>query len=88
MTMTDLPQVTDEALRTQTPDMLKRAQSGETLTITTRGVPVAQLGPVSINVEDFLVQPASKIIRFSDIKRVKSSVPTADVIEDLRKETV
>ena len=86
--MTDLPQVTDEALRTQTPDMLKRAQSGETLTITSHGVPVAQLGPVNVNVDDFLVQPASKTVRFSEINRVKSSIPTADVIEELRKETI
>lgn len=73
-------------LRRDTAAILRVVQAGETYTVTRRGVPVAELGPVGSTGGLRLLKPATKRGGFSDLKRVKLDRPSSEILDELREE--
>lgn len=67
-------------------EVLRRVESGEDLRVTRRGVPVARLSPYSSHEELAFLKPATKRIRFSNLRRVSSAVPSEQILQGLRDE--
>ncbi|WP_341940635.1 type II toxin-antitoxin system prevent-host-death family antitoxin [Microbacterium sp. LWH10-1.2] len=80
--------VTRTELNQQTAKVLARVAAGETLTITDRGRPIAQLSPPQASVWDDLI--AAGHVRLPsqsgalNIQRVKLDQTSAEIINDLR----
>lgn len=76
-------QISQRELRNDNAEVVRRVESGEELTVTRRGVPVARLIPVgreSLACE----RPARDDVNFASIPRVKVTETTAAILDDLR----
>lgn len=78
--------ISQRELRNDNAEVVRAVEAGETFTVTRRGVPVAELGPVGHERETHPARPARRRITFSRLNRVQSAVSTADVLDDLRGE--
>ncbi len=78
-------QISQRELRNDNADVVRRVESGEELTVTRRGVPVARLIPIgreSLACE----RPARTDVKFSNISRVKVTETTTAILDELRGE--
>lgn len=77
-------------LRNRSAEVLRRAESGESLQITNHGRPVAFLTPVGATVlENLLAAGAARPARaevstLRSIRRVKADATTAEIVRDAR----
>lgn len=78
--------ISQRELRNDNAEVVRAVEAGETFTVTRRGVPVAELGPVGHERETRPARPARRRITFSRLNRVQSAASTADVLDDLRGE--
>jgi prevent-host-death family protein len=80
--------ISQRQLRNDNAEILRGVESGETYTVTRLGVPVARLSPMDVAPDGLpLVHPArTHATTWSSLPRVRSSVSTAAVLDDLRGE--
>lgn len=76
--------ISQRELRNDNAEVVRAVEAGETFTVTRRGVPVAELGPVGHEREVRPARPATRRLTFSQLRRVPSEVSTAEVLDDLR----
>ncbi len=85
MSDAEYPTISHREFRNQSGEVLRRAQAGETMLVTSHGKPVALLGPPG-NRSRLRLKPARTRGGFSKMltKRIDESVMT--MLEDLRSE--
>lgn len=76
--------ISQRQLRNDSAEVLRGAEAGDTYIITRRGVPVAQLGPITDDAGLRCVRPARTRPDFSSMERATLSVPSEEILEDLR----
>ncbi|MEO7126525.1 MAG: type II toxin-antitoxin system prevent-host-death family antitoxin [Nakamurella sp.] len=76
--------ISQRELRNDNAEILRGVESGESFTVTRRGVPIARLGPISDDADLPCVQPARRRLVPTAFTRIASDTATADVIDDLR----
>lgn len=76
--------ISQRELRNDSAEVLRAVESGETFTVTRRGVPVALLTPLREDAELRCVRPATTRTTYVGAPRVRSDVPTSEVLDDLR----
>ena len=78
-------QISQRELRNDNAEVVRRVESGESLTVTRRGVPVARLVPVGA---DSLAceRAAREGVKFANIPRVIVPESSAEILDDLRGE--
>lgn len=76
--------ISQRELRNDNAKIVRSVEEGETYTVTRRGVPVAQLGPIPKDPGERPARPALRRITFASLKRVRADVSTADLLDDLR----
>lgn len=76
--------ISQRELRNDNAQIMRGLEQGETYTVTRRGVPVARLGPITDAVDLRCVRPARQRPVFTQMQRVVSQTPTAEIIADLR----
>lgn len=76
--------ISQRELRNDNAEVVRGVESGESYTITRRGVPVARLVPLD-EVSDLRCdRPAKKRVKYSGQQRLKASGPTEALLDDLR----
>lgn len=78
--------ISQRELRNDSAAVLRRVESGEDLTVTRRGVPIAHLSPYASRDELECLKPATKRIRFTTLRRASSSVSSEQILDDLRSD--
>ena len=75
--------ISQRELRNDSAEVLRAVEQGETFTVTRRGVPVAQLGPLA-GTDLRCDRPARHRLTRGALARVRVCEPTHQVLEDLR----
>lgn len=83
-TFDQVKSISQRELRNDSAEVLRAVESGESYVITRRGVPVAVIGP--LRGTDLASRPAKRRHRLSELKRVRSSIASEDVLDELRSE--
>lgn len=83
-TLEDVKSISQRELRNDSAEVLRAVEAGDSYVVTRRGVPVAMIGPLRDT--DLVARPAKKRHRLSDLKRVRSSIFSEEVLADLRSE--
>lgn len=78
--------VSQRELRNENAAVIRAVEAGETLTVTRRGVPVAQIGPIADDADLRLVRPARHRLDVALPRRISSRQATSEVLTDLRGE--
>ncbi|KRF36954.1 type II toxin-antitoxin system Phd/YefM family antitoxin [Nocardioides sp. Soil805] len=76
--------ISQRELRNDNAEIMRAVEQGETFTVTRRGVPIARVTPVPAESDLRCVRPAQPERRITDRQRVVPSVPTAELLDDLR----
>jgi prevent-host-death family protein len=76
--------ISQRELRNDNAKVIRDVEEGETYTVTRRGVRIARLGPIDDDIELRCLKPARKRLRRAELRRVRSSISTAEVLDDLR----
>lgn len=76
--------ISQRELRNDNAVVVRGVESGESYTITRRGVPVARLVPVSVGSDLRCDRPAKKRVKYVAQQRVRAATLTADLLGDLR----
>lgn len=76
--------ISQRELRNDNAEVIRGVERGETYTVTRRGVPVAQLSPLSADTDLRCVRPARTRPTYSKAERVTLEAPSAAILEDLR----
>lgn len=76
--------ISQRDLRNDNAQIMDGVEQGETYTVTRRGVPIARLVPITGGGGLRLVRPAKRRGQFARLQRVRSAVPTARLLDDLR----
>lgn len=76
--------ISQRELRNDNAEIIRGIERGETYTVTRRGVPVAQIGPITSESDLRCVRPATRRVRFADLERVRVDEASSDVLADLR----
>ena len=76
--------ISQRELRNDNAQVVRGVESGETYLVTRRGVPVARLVPATEGTDLRCDRPAKKRPRYTAWERVKTSTPTAELLDDLR----
>ncbi|MDO5699564.1 MAG: type II toxin-antitoxin system prevent-host-death family antitoxin [Dermatophilus congolensis] len=76
--------ISQRELRNDNAEIMRRVEQGESFTVTRRGVPVASVTPITRSVDLPLLREATPGPRFSDIPRAPATVPSAQILDDLR----
>lgn len=79
--------ISQRELRNDNAEIMRAVEQGETFTVTRRGVPVARVTPVPIEADLRCVKPARPGPHLTDLRRVVTSRPTAEHLDDLRGES-
>ncbi|KQZ67114.1 type II toxin-antitoxin system Phd/YefM family antitoxin [Nocardioides sp. Root151] len=74
--------ISQRELRNDSAEVLRSVERGESFLVTRRGVPVAVIGPVRAT--DLASRPARRRNALAALPRVRSSLSTAGVLDDLR----
>ena len=77
--------ISQRELRNDSAGVLRAVEQGDTFTVTRRGVPVAQIGPIS-EPDLRCDRPARHRLTRGALPRVRISEPTEQVLEDLRSD--
>lgn len=77
--------ISQRELRNDNAEIVRGVEAGESYTVTRRGVPVARLVPVG-DTDLRCDRPATTRPRYSQMQRVTPTVPTGEVLDDLRAE--
>lgn len=85
-TVTSMRTISQRELRNDNATVVRGVESGESYTITRRGVPVARLVPVTDGVDLRCDRPAKKRPSYTSWPRVTTATYTADLLGDLRGE--
>jgi len=73
-------------LRNDNARVIRDIEDGETYTVTRRGVPVAQIGPVRDDAGLGMARPARNPYDPASLPRVRSALPTSETLDGLRSE--
>ena len=76
--------INQRTLRNDNAKVLDEVENGETFIVTRNGTPVARVVPVGSETGLRIVRPAKKRLDPYALRRVKSDVSTAEVLDDLR----
>lgn len=76
--------ISQRELRNDNAEVIRGVERGETYTVTRRGVPVAQLGPIPSGSDLRLVRPARKRTVFSAMRRVVINEPSSSIVAEVR----
>lgn len=76
--------ISQRELRNDNAAVVRGVEAGESYTITRRGVPVAQLVPVTEGTDLRCDRPAKKRPTYTARHRIKAATPTGDLLSDLR----
>lgn len=79
-----MKRISQRELRNDNAEIIRGVESGESYTVTRRGVPVARLVPFTDDAGLRAVRPARTRPSFSALQRVASPVPTEEILADLR----
>lgn len=78
--------ISQRELRNDNAEVMRGVEGGETYTVTRRGVPVARLVPLTGEPDLRLDRPSKQRPVYSSQTRVRATVPTAELLDDLRGE--
>lgn len=76
--------ISQRELRNDNAEIVRAVEQGESYIVTRRGVPVARLGPVDDDADRRPSRPAKRRPVFSALTRINSTVPTSEILDDLR----
>jgi prevent-host-death family protein len=76
--------ISQRELRNDNAAVVRGVESGETYTITRRGVPVARLVPVTDGTDLRCDRPAKNRPLYATRPRVRATAPISDLLDDLR----
>lgn len=78
--------ISQRELRNDSAAVLRAVESGETLTVTRRGVPVARLTPI-VDMSDLkCTRPATQKIDFNNLVLIDSEISTEEILTEIRDE--
>ncbi|MDQ4503865.1 type II toxin-antitoxin system prevent-host-death family antitoxin [Sinomonas sp. ASV322] len=81
--------ITQRELRNDNAEVIRAVEQGESFLVTKNGVSVAVLRPALPSEKNPglpLSRPAKRRLRFTDLPRVTSPVPTQTTLDELREE--
>jgi prevent-host-death family protein len=78
--------ISQRQLRNENAAVMRSVEEGETFVVTRRGVRVAVLAPYREDADLRCLKPAKHPLDPSRLRRISSTTPTAQVLEDLRGE--
>lgn len=78
--------ISQRELRNDNAAIIRGIESGESYTVTKRGVPVARLIPYEDASSLRCVRSAQRRLRFSDLARVTAQTPTQAILDEIRGE--
>lgn len=78
--------ISQRELRNDNAAVLRGVEDGETYVVTRHGVPVARLTPLGDQSDLRCDRPARTRPAYTTLDRVRLSMPTAELLEDLRGE--
>lgn len=78
--------ISQRELRNDNAEVMRGVESGETYTVTRRGVPVARLVPITDASDLRCDRPARKRATYSGASRVRLTTPSAEILDELRGE--
>lgn len=78
--------ISQRELRNDNAQIIRGVEAGETYTVTRRGVPVAEIGPVGHTGGLRVLGPATNHGGFSGLKRVRIERPSSEILDELRDE--
>ncbi len=70
--------------KTRLPELLRRVEAGERITITRHGTPVAEMVPPSSSNRRSAVEAVAELREFSSGRRLGAALSVRDLIEDGR----
>lgn len=76
--------ISQRELRNNNAEIIRGVETGESYTVTRRGVPVARLVPFTDDAGLRCVRPARSRPVFSTMERVPSTAATEEILTDLR----
>lgn len=76
--------ISQRELRNENAEVMRGVEQGETYTVTRRGVPVARLVPLTVESDLRCDRPAKKRPTYASLARVRTKVPTGEILSDLR----
>lgn len=77
--------ISQRELRNDNARVMRAVEDGESFLVTRRGVPVARLVPAADGEPDLrCARPASTRPQYADHARVRTGVPTEEILDDLR----
>jgi prevent-host-death family protein len=76
--------ISQRELRNQNAEVMRGVEEGRTYTVTRRGVPVARIVPLTELSDLRCDRPARRRPTYSDQRRVRTEVTSAEILEDLR----
>ncbi len=82
---TAYPTISHREFRNQSGEVLRRAQAGETMLVTSHGKPVAMLGPPGSR-SRLKLKPARITGRFHELRRQRLDEGVLGVLEQLRSD--
>ncbi|MDN5797642.1 MAG: type II toxin-antitoxin system prevent-host-death family antitoxin [Intrasporangium sp.] len=78
--------ISQRELRNDNAAIIRGIESGESYTVTRRGVPVARLTPYDDASSLRCVRPARQRVRYSDLARVTARTSTQAILDEIRGE--
>ena len=78
--------ISQRELRNDNAAIVRGVESGESYTVTRRGVPVAQLIPIGGGADLRCERPAKKRAQYSATPRIRLGTSSRELLEDLRGE--
>lgn len=78
--------ISQRELRNDNAEIMRGVEQGESYTVTRRGVPVARLSPFTGQTDLRCLRPATKRSPFAEIRRVRATESTQELLDDLRGE--
>lgn len=76
--------ISQRQLRNDNAEVIRGVEEGDTYVVTRRGVPVAQLGPVTEATDLHCDRPPKRRPTYSAQNRIRISTPIDDLLDDLR----
>jgi prevent-host-death family protein len=76
--------ISQRELRNDNAEVMRNVEQGESYTVTRRGVPVATLSPIRPETDLRCVRPARTRRSYRSAPRVRISVQTAAILDELR----
>lgn len=78
--------ISQRELRNDNATVMSGVENGETYTVTRRGVPVARLVPITDASDLRCDRSARKRATYSGASRVRLTIPSAEILDELRGE--